>query len=315
MLDYTKSTVNGVLLLDKPVGYTSNVVLQRIKRTFNARKAGHTGTLDPFASGLLPVCFGEATKFSRFLLNADKKYSVSMQLGIKTTTGDQGGDVLASRKIPLLSTKILTQILNQFKGTIKQTPPMYSAIKYRGQPLYKYARKGIEINRQPRDITVYDLQLTGFSENILTLLVACSKGTYIRTLVEDIGEKLGCGAHTVRLRRLQTGSYVENQMVSYDQLIQLGRQGKQAALQKFLLPINSLVSHLPAIKLDKSHITLIYHGKMINIENNLPCGWVSICSAEDHFLGVGEVLENGRIAPSRLRCQGNQYNGSGPLAD
>lgn len=296
----SKNAVHGVLLVDKPIGATSNAVLQQVKYFFNARKAGHTGTLDPLASGLLPICFGEATKFSRFLLDADKNYIVSMQLGVQTTTGDSEGEVIARKQVPLLSPHILMQIVNQFKGTIEQLPSMYSAIKYQGKPLYKYARKGIAVKRKIRKVIIHDLQLLSFSGPIVSLSVTCSKGTYIRTLVEDIGEKLGCGAHVISLRRLVSGSFEASQMINYDKIQQLAEQKNQASLQKMLLPISSMVTHLPSIKLDSPHSTLICDGNKVELADNLPCGWTSIFSSDNHFLGVGQILEGGKLAPTRM---------------
>lgn len=201
-----KRDISGVILLDKPLGFSSNQALQKIKYLLQAEKAGHTGSLDPLASGLLPLCFGEATKFSHYLLDADKSYRALVQLGATTTTGDAEGEVLVSHPVDVTEAKV-KKVLNDFIGDIKQTPPMYSALKHQGKALYEYARDGVDIERAARDVTIYQIDFHGFQNHQLDITVACSKGTYIRTLAEDIGAALGCGAHLAGLRRLTAGHF------------------------------------------------------------------------------------------------------------
>ncbi len=210
--------VNGVLLLDKPAGMSSNHALQRVRRLFQAQKAGHTGTLDPMATGLLPVCFGEATKFSSYLLDADKCYRTYVRLGEITDTGDAEGAVVERRSVAGFTDTDIERALASFRGEIKQVPPMYSALKHQGRPLYELARQGKTIERAPRPVTVYDMRLLGRDASGFELEVACSKGTYIRTLAEDIGHALGCGAHITALRRLRTGTFDDSGMVSLETL-------------------------------------------------------------------------------------------------
>ena len=228
-----KRDVNGILLLDKPKGLSSNAALQQVKRLYCARKAGHTGSLDPLASGMLPICFGKATKMSQQWLNADKIYHVRAQLGIQTTTGDAEGSIVAEKAVPDLTPKIIEQTLNRFRGEIQQVPPMYSALKHQGQPLYKLARRGITIERLPRAVIIHHLSLLSYENHQLELQVHCSKGTYIRTLIEDIGEALHCGAHVVELRRLSVGNFSAEQMISLEQLLALGQRFEE--LDRYLL--------------------------------------------------------------------------------
>ena len=219
LLAHKKRLISGILLLDKPKGISSNQALQIAKQLFAANKVGHTGSLDPLATGLLPLCFGEATKFSQFLLNADKTYWVSARLGVKTNTGDAEGEIIQSRPINTDALEKLEAILASFCGTISQIPPMFSALKHKGKPLYKLARQGIVIERSPRTVQIHRLQLLDrVNENTVNLEIKCSKGTYIRTLIEDIGEALGCGAYVQELRRLGVANYLAEQMVSLEQL-------------------------------------------------------------------------------------------------
>ncbi|MGB5440817.1 MAG: tRNA pseudouridine(55) synthase TruB, partial [Gammaproteobacteria bacterium] len=205
--------VNGILLLDKPAGVTSNAALQIVKKLYRARKAGHTGSLDPLATGLLPICFGEATKISGFLLDADKDYLVTCKLGERTTTGDAEGEVEQRRPVERVTEKLVRKAMQGFIGDIEQIPPMYSALKHKGERLYKLARQGIEVERAPRQVTIFEMELTDFSLPEATFRVHCSKGTYVRTLIEDIGEVLGCGAHVIRLRRLGVGPFDSSGMI------------------------------------------------------------------------------------------------------
>lgn len=256
-----KRNVNGILLLDKPRGMTSNAALQAVKRLYMARKAGHSGSLDPIAEGLLPICFGEATKFSRFLLESDKHYQLTARLGIRTDSGDTEGKIIQEREVPTLSLSELETVLERFRGPISQIPSMFSAIKVNGQPLYKLARQGIEIERNSRPITIYSLMTLSFEGDILKLEVKASKGTYIRTLVDDIGETLGCGAHVVELRRLGAGPYTAEQMVDLEHLRKIEASGNREALEAYLLPLDSSVSDWPDVKLSEA---AAYYLKKVN---------------------------------------------------
>jgi len=291
--------VQGILLLDKPVGYSSNDALQVAKRLFHARKAGHTGSLDKLASGLLPICLGEATKVSSFLLNADKHYRATMKLGVKTTTGDAEGEVVESRSTRGVASRDVKRVLKAFTGAISQIPPMHSAIKYKGKPLYKLAHQGIEVERQPRTVTVYSLELLGFEDDELEVDVRCSKGTYIRTLAEDIGEALGCGGHVSGLRRVGAGPYDERGMHTLDELKALAEEG-QEALDAVLLSTESAVEDWPDVKLTEDLAYYVRQGQAVMVPRAPTHGWVRLSAGVQGFLGVGEVLEDGRIAPRRL---------------
>ena len=307
--------LNGLLILDKPKGESSNHALQTLKRLFNAAKAGHTGSLDPLATGLLPICFGEATKFSQFLLDSDKTYRVTAKLGIKTDTGDAEGEVIATCPISRVDEARLNSVLPDFMGSIDQIPPMYSALKHQGQPLYKLAREGIEIERKARQIKIYKLELLSFNDDEFELEVACSKGTYIRSLVEDIGEVLGCGAHVTILRRLQSGPFHSDQMHTLESIEQLLASGGFEAIDTLLQPMSASVSHLPEILLDEATAHYLKLGQSVQ------CPEISLISSpassdkgveekivqiwekdenNKQFLGIGAVLEDGRLAPRRL---------------
>lgn len=297
----TSLAIDGILLLDKPEGLTSNAVLQRIKKIYCARKAGHTGSLDPLASGMLPICFGEATKFSQFLLDADKHYQVTAQLGIKTTTGDREGEILEQRDIPQITEEILLSLLNQFTGSIEQIPSMYSAIKHNGQPLYKLARKGIEIERPPRTVTVHAMQLLSFNDHSFQFEIKCTKGTYVRTLVEDMGEVLGCGAHVIALRRLQVASYVADHMQTLPHLEQLQETHDWTTLQSYLLPADSSISHWPTLTVSEAAFYYLKQGQSIIAPTTTPSsGLVRLVRKDGSFLGVGEIIDGKWVAPKRL---------------
>jgi tRNA pseudouridine55 synthase len=249
MLSTKKHSIDGILLLDKAINITSNTALQDTKKLYHAKKAGHTGSLDPLASGMLPICFGQATKFSQFLLEADKSYHVTAKLGISTSTGDSEGSIIEEHPVTNINVQQITATLKKYTGEIEQIPSMYSAIKHNGQPLYKLARQGIEIERQPRKITIYQLNFLSYADGNLILSVECSKGTYVRTLVEDIGRDLGCGAHVTALRRLKVGQYLEEQMYSFIQLKKISEDSGQNALDHLLLPIESIAINLPKVNL------------------------------------------------------------------
>lgn len=252
-----KRPITGILLLDKENGLTSNQALQQVKRLFNASKAGHTGSLDPLATGMLPICLGAATKFSEYLLHANKTYQVIAQLGIKTTTGDKEGEIIQTRQVPLMNQNELNQVLNTFLGTTLQVPSMYSALKLNGQPLYKLARQGISVERASRQISIYSFKLLNFSAEQFELELQCSSGTYVRTLIEDIGEILGCGAHVTMLRRLQVGSYLTKQMISFKKLEQNHQR------DELLLPIDSALTQYPELILEKNLCLRLYQGQSI----------------------------------------------------
>ncbi|MFP6806040.1 MAG: tRNA pseudouridine(55) synthase TruB [Pseudomonadales bacterium] len=299
--------VNGILLLDKPHGMTSNGALQEAKKLFGAAKAGHTGSLDPLATGVLPLCFGEATKFSQFLLDANKRYVTTIKLGIVTATGDAEGEVLSTRKVPEISSSKLESVLEKFRGEISQIPSMYSAIKVNGQPLYKLARQGIEIERKSRQVTIFNLELLIQSSDELELDISCSKGTYIRSLAEDIGEALNCGAHVIALRRLESGPFGIEETYSMEELRRLKDSGGVKALDEKLLPESASVDDWPSVKLTEVTASYLTQGQPVQVSNAPTRGWVRIFSEarnseneDETFLGVGEILEDGRIAPRRL---------------
>ena len=294
--------VNGILLLDKPQGITSNGALQQVKRLFGAQKAGHTGSLDPIATGVLPICFGEATKFSRFLLEADKRYLATFKLGISTATGDSEGEIIETRPVVGRSRKDLEAVLADYIGEIEQIPSMFSAIKQNGQPLYKLARQGIEVERKARKVRIASMRLVEFSEDELVLNIECSKGTYVRSLAEDIGEDLGCGAHVSVLRRLRAGPFDIDASFTLPELI--GRKEKaDGELDKLLLSARSAVRDWPCSVLSALTASYLMEGQPVQVPNSPQSGWVSLFhEVEDDasFIGVGEILDDGRIAPRRL---------------
>jgi tRNA pseudouridine55 synthase len=294
--------VDGVLLLDKPRGMTSNAALQIAKRLFDARKAGHTGSLDPLATGLLPICFGEATKVSAFLLDADKEYAVTARLGARTSSGDADGDVLEQRAVPELSAAAVGAALARFVGEIEQIPPMFSAVKLRGQPLYKLARQGVEVDREARRVTIHELRLDALRAAELDLFVRCSKGTYVRTLVEDIGRALGCGAHVAALRRLSAGPFSLDRAHALEQLQELARHGPEAA-DRCLLPIDSALADWPNVTLSEDAAFFLSRGQAVFVPRVTSRGWVRLSNGRQEFMGVGQVLDDGRVAPRRLLKQ------------
>ncbi len=292
--------VNGILLLDKPIGITSNDALQQVKRLFDARKAGHTGNLDPMATGLLPLCLGEATKVSAFLLDADKRYRGTCKLGVRTNTGDADGEAIETRPVGEFSEAQVREVLARFTGEIEQIPPMHSAIKHQGQPLYKLAHQGLEVERQPRRVTIYELSLVRLAGDELEIDVHCSKGTYIRTLAEEIGAALGCGAHLNQLRRTMAGPFTEAGMVTMDQLKQLLLEGGQAAIDGLLLPIEGALAGWPAINLTANLAYYVRQGQAVQVSQAPTQGWVRLIGPEGDFIGVGHILDDGRVAPKRL---------------
>jgi tRNA pseudouridine55 synthase len=294
--------VSGVLLLDKPQGSSSNHALQKVKRLFGAAKAGHTGSLDPLATGMLPVCFGEATKISAFLLDSDKRYHLSCQLGVTTTTGDAEGEVIETLDASSITEQDIKAVLPEFIGEIEQIPPMYSALKHNGERLYKLARQGIEVERKARKITIYDIEYISLLKDeqqrvFLELEVSCSKGTYVRTLVEDIAKKLHSGAHITALRRLSVGPY-SGEMKTVEQLMTLAEQGHNA-LDACLQPIDSGVAHWPDVHLGSDAAFYVKQGQAVMVPHAPTQGWVRIYD-QDHFLGLGEIQDDGMVAPRRM---------------
>jgi len=291
--------IDGIILLDKPLGMTSNHALQHVKRLYNAEKAGHTGSLDPLATGLLPICLGEATKYSQHLLDADKVYRTKMRLGQKTTTADAEGEVTLERAIPNLTSADIEQVLAQFRGTLQQIPSMFSALKKDGKPLYELARQGIEVEREARTIHIYRLELLSVEPLFWELEVACSKGTYIRNLVEDIGEALGCGAHVVELRRLASGPFQLQNDLTLDHLREVAEHGFEA-LDALLLAPWAAMADKPKITLTENTTYYLMQGQPVRA-NGLPStGEVLIFDPEQRFLGLGVMDEDGLLAPKRL---------------
>lgn len=287
--------VDGVLLLDKPIGITSNRALQSVKRLLHAAKAGHVGTLDPLASGLLPVCLGEATKFSTGTFGADKSYDAEILLGVTTTTGDTEGEV-TSRQIVAVTREQVAAVLRRFTGTIEQTPPMYSALKRDGKPLYAYARAGLTVEIEPRRVTIHDITLHGYSAERLQISVRCSKGTYIRVLAEDIGRALSCGATLAALRRVVVGAFDLRRAVTLDRLEALPAAQRLTCL----LPVDSLLSALPELLLEADLVWRIMTGQTSQIENLGSPGLIRLYDQNRRFLGLGEIRPDGSLVPKRL---------------
>lgn len=302
MIKANRRPINGVLLLDKPNGWTSNAALQAVKRLYQAQKAGHTGSLDPLASGLLPICLGEATKLSGVLLNADKAYRFTCLLGATTTTGDAEGEVVTTRPVGSWSRAQIEAMLQQFIGPLQQIPPMYSAVKRDGQPLYKLARRGIEVERTPREVTIHELRLLRQTSDELECEMRCSKGTYVRTLAVDIGEALGCGAHVSTLRRTAVEPYDTTRMVSLDALRERAEHGL-AALDEVLLPMDTPVAKWPAITVFGDSAFYLRQGQAVLVPRAPTAGWVRLYQGNELFLGIGEILDDGRVAPRRLVAQ------------
>ena len=289
--------IHGVFLLDKPQGMSSNDIMQKVKRIFQANKAGHTGALDPLATGMLPICLGEATKFSQFLLDADKRYLVTAKLGERTDTSDAEGQIVETREVKVKTPEILTA-LEQFRGDILQVPTMFSALKHNGKPLYEYARQGITVEREARPITIFELNFIEYNAPYLTLEVHCSKGTYIRTLVDDLGEVLGCGAHVTMLRRTAVADYPTEKMLDWNALQALAESQDLSLLDALLLPMDTAVAKLPALTLNESQTQGIGFGQRIKFDNpNSLQGQVRLFSHENRFLGVAVIDEN-NVIPS-----------------
>ena len=290
-----KRAINGVLLLDKPLGFSSNQALQKVKWLYQAAKAGHTGSLDPLATGLLPICLGEATKFSHFLLDADKSYRALIRLGGTTTTADAEGEVLTRAEVNVDQAQ-LEQVLQRFVGDIVQVPPMYSALKHEGKALYEYARAGVDIERKGREVTIHEIVLERFEGELLEVVVSCSKGTYIRTLAEDIGYALGCGAHLAGLRRLTTAHLKLEDAVTIEQLEALAPTARDA----LLLPVEATIDNLPQVVVDSESAYYLKRGQYVWKSGFNQRGPFRIYAETGEFLGLGEQTAEGKIAPRRL---------------
>ncbi len=288
-----KRPLDGVLLFDKPLELSSNVALQKVRRLFQAEKAGHTGTLDPLATGLLPICFGEATKFSSALLDADKTYRATLRLGQATTTGDAEGEIVSEQRVEIGPSDI-DAVLAKFRGNIQQLPPMHSALKHLGKPLYEYIRKGETVERELRDVVIHELVLDRFSVNEMDITVRCSKGTYIRTLGEDIGKALGCGAHLIALRRTAIAHFNLQSGYNLEQLEVMSVAEREACV----LPLESLMPEIPKLHLDIIQIKRLAQGQRLALDAGLPDGKVRLYGPQG-FIGMG-VLHGRRLAPQRL---------------
>jgi len=313
--------ISGILILDKPTGMSSNHALQRVKRMFGARKAGHTGALDPLATGLLPICLGEATKFSQFLLDADKRYQTIGQLGVRTDSSDADGKVVETKPCDHITLSDVDAQLPQFRGLISQVPSMFSALKYKGQPLYKLARAGKTVEVKPRQVTIHNLELLSFSNAQVEMDITCTKGTYIRSIVEDLGLALDCGAHVAKLRRLQAGPFVAEQMVTLEDLQaiideatkdQVVEEGKWpditpafGALDKLLMPSDTAVLSLNAVQLPADEIEALQQGKVIDhatdyAEFDVVRVYSLHATPAYTFIGLAEVQHEGRLKAKRL---------------
>lgn len=300
----TARNITGVLLLDKPTGISSNAALQKVKRIYQAKKAGHTGSLDPIATGMLPICLGEGTKLSQFLLNSDKAYYVTVRLGERTPTGDRESDVIERVNSEHVTPASLQAAMSALQGDILQTPPMYSALKHKGQPLYLLARQGIEIERAPRPVTIYQFELRDFSEAQFTCVIRCSKGTYVRTLIEDCAKKLGTVAYVLELRREYVSPYDSASMVTLETLERLKVQHGDAGLQSLLLPITSMVGAYPVATLTEASAFYFRMGQAVKIPSDHHAesytGYMQVITVQGDFLGVGMMTSDGRLQPERL---------------
>lgn len=290
--------IDGILLLDKPKGISSNQALQKARSLFKANKAGHTGSLDPLATGILPICFGEATKFSAFLLDASKSYRAVCQLGKTTATGDAEGEVTSESTVNICQADI-DSVLTRFIGVIDQIPPMHSAIKVKGQRLYKLARNGREVERAARSIEIFQLDLVGFDQDQLVIDVRCSKGTYIRTLGEDIGKELGCGAYLADLRRTGVHPFWQQRSYTLDALEDLAATS-ESTLEAVLLPVKAALSDLPELIVDSLATENLKQGRVIQNDSTMHAGLLNLVSENGQFIGIGEATHDGRILPKRL---------------
>lgn len=290
--------IHGVVLLDKPAGISSNRALQKVRGIYQARKAGHTGSLDPFATGMLPVCLGEASKTAAFMLEAGKRYRATARLGEATTTGDIEGDIIQTCSPARCDAELLARTLKSFEGQIEQVPPMYSALKHEGRPLYEYARAGIEIERPARTVTIHQLDLVDWQSPNLTFEVHCSKGTYVRTLAEDIATALGSCAHLVALRRTAVEPFESSPMVTLEQLQEAREQG---GLQEYLLPVDAGLLHWPRVELDIIQQGRFEHGNQFELPQiAMPAVKVRVYGRQDNLLGLAELTAAGVLKPLKV---------------
>ncbi|MEE8339128.1 MAG: tRNA pseudouridine(55) synthase TruB [Xanthomonadales bacterium] len=288
--------IHGIILLDKPPGYSSSQAVQKVRWLFTARKAGHTGSLDPFATGMLPICLGEASKTAGFMLDASKRYLATARLGQATATGDTEGDVVREMPVPDLTPAAIDAAFESFRGAIEQVPPMYSALKHQGQPLYKLARAGIEVERKPRKVTLHRLELIAWDKPLLVFKVHCSKGTYVRTLAEDIAEELGTCAHLKELRRLDVEPFRQSDMISLEELEQAAEAGRQDAL---LLPLDAGLKAWPVVELDGEDRVRFTHGNPASVRETHR-GKVRVYARNGQILGLGEIRGDHKVHPKRL---------------
>ena len=291
--------INGIVVLDKANGLSSNAALQEVKRLYEANKAGHAGSLDPLATGVLPVCLGEATKVSQFLLDSDKRYRTRIKLGIRTDTGDSEGSIIERNEGISVSRKAIERALTKFKGEVEQVPPMHSAIKMNGVPLYKLARKGITVEREPRLVTLYQICLVEFVNSELELEISCSKGTYIRTIADDLGQELGCGAHVIELRRTQAGVFTEKDSISSEELALEKENRGLDKIDQFLIPMDRAIQDLPEVNLPSITASHVKNGQAVLVRH-LPKNGLVRMYEDEQFIGIGSIDDDGKVAPKRL---------------
>ena len=291
--------ISGIVVLDKANGLSSNAALQEVKRLYEANKAGHAGSLDPLATGVLPVCLGEATKVSQFLLDSDKRYRARIKLGIRTDTGDREGSIIERNEEISVSRKTIERALTKFKGEVEQVPPMYSAIKMNGVPLYKLARKGIAVEREPRLVTLYQICLVEFVNSELELEISCSKGTYIRTIADDLGQELGCGAHVIELRRTQAGVFTEKDSISSEELALEKENRGLDKIDQFLIPMDRAIQDLPEVNLPSITASHVKNGQAVLVRH-LPKNGLVRMYEDEQFIGIGSIDDDGKVAPKRL---------------
>ena len=291
--------ISGIVVLDKANGLSSNAALQEVKRLYEANKAGHAGSLDPLATGVLPVCLGEATKVSQFLLDSDKCYRARIKLGIRTDTGDSEGSIIERNAGISVSRKAIERALTKFKGEIEQVPPMHSAIKMNGVPLYKLARKGIAVEREPRLVTLYQVCLLEFVNSELELEISCSKGTYIRTIADDLGQELGCGAHVIELRRTQAGVFTEKDSISAEELALEKENRGLDKIDQFLIPMDRAIQDLPEVNLPSITASHVKNGQAVLVRH-LPKNGLVRMYEDEQFIGIGSIDDDGKVAPRRL---------------
>ena len=291
--------ISGIVVLDKANGRSSNAALQEVKRLYEANKAGHAGSLDPLATGVLPVCLGEATKVSQFLLDSDKRYRARIKLGIRTDTGDSEGSIIERNEGISVSRKAVERALTKFKGEVEQVPPMHSAIKMNGVPLYKLARKVITVEREPRLVTLYQICLVEFVNSELELEISCSKGTYIRTIADDLGQELGCGAHVIELRRTQAGVFTEKDSISSEELALEKENRGLDKIDQFLIPMDRAIQDLPEVNLPSITASHVKNGQAVLVRH-LPKNGLVRMYEDEQFIGIGSIDDDGKVAPKRL---------------